>query len=152
MPRPLSPVTGTAEQAPRDPPTDRRGRGLTSAAAARGLLPYPTAVVGVAAGAFAGLWFLPFCAGLVIGLIARRSRTRIAVPATVAVAVAGWAIPLAWQAVHGQPIAATARTVAALAGLPASAALMLGVTMLVAAIQAVTGFWLVRAIRGRAAA
>jgi len=39
-----------------------------------------------------------------------------------------------------------ARTIAALAGLPASAAAAIGVTLLVAAIQAAAGVWLGRAL------
>lgn len=107
------------------------------------------AVIVIAAGTAAGLWYLPFAAGLAAGLTARRRRLRVVLLASVGIAVAGWAVPLAWRAWHGEPVGATARAVAALAGLPASAALVVGVTLLVAAVQAITGVWLARAIGGR---
>jgi hypothetical protein len=109
------------------------------------------AVIVIAVGAAAGLWFLPFITGLVIGLIARYGRLRAAMSVAVAVAVAaaGWAVPLAWQAGQGEPVGATARTVGALAGLPASAVLVICVTLLVAVIQAVTGMFLARSITRR---
>jgi hypothetical protein len=106
-------------------------------------------VVIVAAGALAGWWFLPFLAGLAAGLAARygRLRLRATLPAAVAVAVAGWGAALAWLAVRdGLPEVAVARTIAALAGLPASAAAAIGATLLVAAIQAAAGVWLGRAL------
>ena len=106
-------------------------------------------VVIVAAGALAGWWFLPFLAGLAAGLAARygRLRLRTTLSAAVAVAVAGWGAALAWLAVRdGLPEVAVARTIAALAGLPASAAAAIGVTLLVAAIQAAAGVWLGRAL------
>jgi hypothetical protein len=107
------------------------------------------AVIVVAVGTGVNLWFLPFIAGLAAALAARRSRLRILLPVTAAIAVAGWAAPLAWQAAHGQPIMATALVVAALAGVPASGPLVVGVTLLVPALQAMAGTWLARAITGR---
>ncbi len=104
------------------------------------------AVTVITAGAVAGCWFVPFIAGFAFGLVAR-CRLRFVLPATAAVAMAGWAIPLAWQAWHGVPVVATAWVVAGLAGLPASAALILGATLATAALQAVTGLWLGRAGR-----
>lgn len=104
------------------------------------------AVILIAIGTAMNLWFLPFIAGLAAGFAARHSRLRILLPVTATVGAAGWAVPLAWQAAHGQPIMATAQAVAALAGLPASGALVVGVTLVVAAIQAITGLWLARAI------
>jgi hypothetical protein len=121
----------------------RRRRGRGAALAAAGL-----AAVVIAVGSVAGLWFLPFAAGMAAGLAPRRWRLR-AVPLLAAgVAAAGWAIPLAWRAASGEPVGATARTVAALAGLPPSASLIVGVTLLVAALQAMAGTWLARALRG----
>jgi len=110
------------------------------------------AVTATVAGADAGFWFVPFVAGLVFGLSARHRRLRLVLPAAVMIEVTGWAIPLMWQALHGAPVAATARVVAALTGLPASGALVLGATLLIAAIQALTGVWLARAIRRLATA
>lgn len=120
-------------------------------------LQHPAALAGVgvlaaviiAVGASAGLWFLPFAAGIAAGLAAGNRSLRSVLPVTAAIAAAGWAIPLAWQAAHGEPVVATARVVAALAGLPASAGLVLGITVLVSVIQALAGVWLARAIRGR---
>jgi hypothetical protein len=103
----------------------------------------------VAAGALAGWWFLPFLAGLGIGLAARygRLRLRITLPAAVAVAAAGWGAALAWLALRdGLPEVSVARTIAALAGLPAAAAVTIVVTLLVAALQAAAGLWLGRAL------
>ena len=78
------------------------------------------AAVLIALGAAVGWWFLPLLAGLAGGIAARygRWRLRVALPAAALVAAAGWGIPLGWQAAHGAPVRATARVVAALAGLP----------------------------------
>jgi len=103
----------------------------------------------VAAGALAGWWFLPFLAGLGTGLAARYGRLplRATLPAAVAVASAGWGAALAWLALRdGLPEMSVARSIAALAGLPASAAVAIAVTLLVAALQAVVGLWLGRAL------
>ena len=54
----------------------------------------------------------------------------VALPAAAPVAALGWAIPLGWQAADGAPVSATARVVAALAGLPPHAGV---VTILAAA-------------------
>jgi hypothetical protein len=103
----------------------------------------------VAAGALAGWWFLPFLAGLGTGLAARygRLRLRATLPAAVAVAVAGWGAALAWLALRdGLPEATVARSIATLAGLPASAAVAIAVALVVAALQAAAGLWLGRAL------
>jgi hypothetical protein len=103
----------------------------------------------VAAGALAGWWFLPFLAGLGMGLAAHfgRLRLRAALAAAVLVAAGGWAAALAWLALRdGLPEVTVARTIAALAGLPASAAVAMTATLVVAAIQAVAGVWLGRAL------
>ena len=103
----------------------------------------------VAAGALAGWWFLPFLAGLGMGLAARYGRLplRATLPAAVAVAAVGWGAALAWLALRdGLPEVTVARTIAALAGLPASAAVAIAVTLVVAALQAAAGLWLGRAL------
>ncbi len=128
-----------------DSPLPRRGRSLAIASAA--LCAALTAAV--AFGAAAGLWFLPFAAGAVTGLVFRRWRPRALLPVAAVVAAAGWALPLAWQAGQGEPVLATAQSVGALAGLPPSAALVLGLTALVAVIQALAGAWLARAVSTR---
>jgi hypothetical protein len=100
-------------------------------------------------GALAGLWYLPFLAGLAAGLAARfgRLRLRVTLPAVVIVAAAGWGAALAWLALRDKlPEQSVARTIAALGGLPAHAAAGIAVTLLVAVIQAVAGLWLGRAL------
>ena len=113
------------------------------------VLAYAAGAVIVAAGALAGWWFLPFLAGLATGVAARYGRLplRVTLPAAVAVAVAGWGAALAWLALRdGLPEVSVARSIAALAGLPASAAVAMAVTLVVAALQAVAGLWLGRAL------
>ena len=92
----------------------------------------------------AGLWFMPFVAGLAAGLAGRRAaQPPVRTLATVtAAAAAGWAAPLWWQALRGWPVGATARVLAALAGLPAYAVTGVAATLLVAVVQAVAGLWL----------
>jgi hypothetical protein len=70
-------------------------------------------------------------------------------PAVAAMAVLGWTIPLVWQSLRGEPVGATARVVAALAGLPPHAAIAIAAMLLVALIEAVTGLWLGRAFAPR---
>ena len=102
----------------------------------------------VAVGALAGWWFLPFVAGLVSGLLARLGRLglRHLLPAVIAIAAVGWGAALAWLALRGLPEAGVAREVAALAGLPAQAAVAIAVMLLVAVVQALAGLWLGRAL------
>jgi len=117
--------------------------------AAAWLLACLAGAVIVVAGALAGWWFLPFVAGLAAGLAVRfgRLRLRTALAAAVAVAAAGWGATLAWLALRdGLPEVAVARSIAALAGLPASAAAAIAVTLLVAVVQAAVGLWLGRAL------
>ena len=92
----------------------------------------------------AGLWWLPFAAGVLAGLASLRWR-RI-VQATVAGAVVGWALPLWILALLGYPAGATARAIAGFAGLPAYAFVIIVVTLLLAALQVLTGAWLARAL------
>ena len=105
-------------------------------------------VVIVAAGALAGWWFLPFLAGLAGGLAAHygRWRLRVSLPAVMLIAAAGWGVALWWLVHRGLPEGAVAREIAALAGLPASSAVAIALTLLVAVIQAAVGLWLGRAL------
>ena len=103
----------------------------------------PPAVAAIAAAAALGWRFVPFLAGLAGGAAAGRplaearggpggrgrGRGRM-----------GGAAGLAGQA--GPPVGATARVVAALAGLPPHAAVAIAVTLLVAVLQALAGLWL----------
>jgi hypothetical protein len=99
-----------------------------------------------------GWWFVPFLAGLAVGLIARRLgwRLRRTIPAVLVMTLIGWGAPLYWPAlVQGQPAGATARVIAALAGLPPYASTGVLVTLLVAVLQAIVGLWLGRALTPR---
>lgn len=109
----------------------------------RRLAVFAGVAVVVAATAVAGWWFVPFVAGVAAGLLSLR-RPRV-VPAAALGAVAGWALPLWILALRGYPAGATAHVIAALAGLPPYAAVTVVATLLLAALQALTGAWLVRA-------
>ncbi len=102
----------------------------------------------VVAGALAGWWFMPFAAGVLAGLANRIGRwpIRVALPAVAIVAALGWGVPLMWSVLRGQPSAATARVIAALLGLPANPAVGIALTLIVAVLQAVVGYWLGRAL------
>lgn len=99
----------------------------------------------IAAAAMIGWWFMPFVAGLAGGIASHlgRWRLRTALLATIVVAALGWAVPLGW---HTAAVRATARVVAALAGLPAHSSVGIAATLLVAVLQALAGLWLGRAL------
>ena len=101
--------------------------------------------------ATAGLWFMPFVIGLVTGIVIRWGgwRLRVSVPAVLVMTVGGWGLGLWIPALRGLPIGATGRTIAALAGLPASAVTGIAVTLAVSALQGLAGLWLGRAIAPR---
>ncbi|HEX4088888.1 MAG TPA: hypothetical protein VHZ33_09225 [Trebonia sp.] len=109
----------------------------------RRLAAFAAVAVVVAATAPAGLWFVPFVAGAAAGLASLRWRRLV--PAATLGAVAGWALPLWILALRGLPAGATARAIAALAGIPPYAAVAVVVTLLLAALQALAGAWLARA-------
>jgi hypothetical protein len=98
-------------------------------------------------GAALGLWFLPFVAGLAVGLSPWRARSAVAL-VVLAVAV-GWGAALWWPALSGAPVGATARVIAALAGLPPHAAVGVAATLLVGLAQALVALWLARAVTYR---
>jgi hypothetical protein len=102
----------------------------------------------IAATAAVGWWFVPFGVGLLAGLAnyVGRWHTGVALPAVVLVAAVGWAAPLCWAVLHGQPYGAVARVIAALLGLPAYAAAGFALTVLIAVVQAAAGYWLGRAL------
>ncbi|HEY2518782.1 MAG TPA: hypothetical protein VGJ19_01630 [Streptosporangiaceae bacterium] len=107
----------------------------------------------IAGAAELGLWFVPFLAGLAVGLLLARPgwRLRHTLPAVLVMALLGWGVPLYWPAVvQGQPAGATARVIAALAGVPPHAVFGVVFTLLVAVLQAVVGLWLGRALTPRA--
>ena len=97
-----------------------------------------------ATAAWAGLWFVPFVIGVAAGLLSRRWSRVVLV--MVAGAIAGWALPLWILALRGHPVGATARAIAAFAGLPPYASVAVAATLLVALLQALTGAWLARSV------
>jgi hypothetical protein len=105
-----------------------------------------TAVI-LGLGAAFGLWFLPFVAGMAAG--AWRWRVRAAVALVVLAVIVGWGAALWWPALSGAPAGATARVIAALAGLPPHAAVGVGATLLIGVLQALAALWLTRAVTYR---
>jgi hypothetical protein len=83
-------------------------------------------------------------AGLAAGAWPWRTRAALAL-AVVAVAV-GWGAALWWPALSGAPAGATARVIAALAGLPPHAAVGVAATLLAGILQALAALWLARAV------
>jgi hypothetical protein len=98
-------------------------------------------------GAAFGLWFLPFVAGILAGFVPWRLRSALSL-VVLAVCV-GWGAALAWPALFGAPAGATARVVAALAGLPPYAGVGVAGTLLIGVLQAVVAVWLARALTHR---
>ena len=107
----------------------------------------------IAGGAAIGLWFVPFAVGLATGIAMRwgRWRLRVSGPAVIVMTAGGWGLALLIPAVRGLPVRATARTIAALAGLPAHAFVAVGVTLAVSVVQGLAGLWLGRALAPRPA-
>jgi hypothetical protein len=105
----------------------------------------------ITATAFAGWWFTPFLVGVVAGLAnwIGAWRSRVAVPAVVVVAAAGWGLPLWYSVLRGQPYGAVARVISALLGLPGYAAVGMAVTVLIAVVLALAGYWVGRAVTPR---
>jgi hypothetical protein len=105
-------------------------------------------VLVIAVSAVLGLWFMPVALGLVAGLANRVGnwRARVALPAASLMGALGWALPLGWQTVRGEPYGAVAREIAAFAGLPGGAVTGIAATLLIAVIQAIVGYWLGRAL------
>jgi len=129
-------VAGAVESRPR-----LRGLGVALIAV------FAVVAIVVAATAQAGLWWVPFPVGVLAGLASRRWRRVVLV--SVAGAIAGWALPLWIMALLGYPSGATARAIAGFAGLPPYAAVMVVITLLLAALQVLAGAWLARALAPR---
>ena len=91
--------------------------------------------------AWAGAWFAPFLAGVAAGALSARG-LRGTVLSVAAGAIVGWAFPIWVLALIGQPVGATARSIAALAGIPPYAGVAVTVVLLLAALQALCGAWL----------
>ncbi len=124
-----------------------RGKRLTWRGTGGWAVTFIGAAAIMAGTAQAGAWFVPFLAGVAAGLAS--SRVRGAVLLAVAASVAGWALPLWVLALRGLPVGATARAIAGLAGLPPHAAVIIVVTLLLAALQVLAGAWLARALLSR---
>ncbi len=98
-------------------------------------------------GAALGLWFLPFVAGIAAGIAP--CRVRPALGLVLLAVVVGWGAALWWPALSGAPAGATARVIAALAGLPPHAAVGIAATLGVGVLQALVALWLARAVTYR---
>jgi hypothetical protein len=130
--------------APREPSSGgRRSRGPVLAWLAACAV--TAALLGLGAGF--GLWWLPFAAGIVAG--ACRWRTRSALGLVLLAVLVGWGAALWWPALSGAPAGATARVIAALAGLPPHAAVGVAATLLLGLAQALVAVWLARAVTYR---
>jgi hypothetical protein len=107
----------------------------------------------IGGGAMIGLWFLPLIAGVLTGIAARFGdfRLRGAVLAVLLMCGCGWGGALVAYSVRGQPVWATARVIAAVAGLPASAAVAVTCTLALSMLLGLTGLWLGRALTPRPA-
>ena len=101
----------------------------------------------IAGAAAVGWWFMPFVVALLAGLANHVGRwpTRTALPGVVLMSAAGWVVPLCWSVLRGAPSGAVAR-ITALLGLPGSVAVAMLLTILIAAVQGMTGYWLGRAL------
>ncbi|HUD39051.1 MAG TPA: hypothetical protein VMR14_19275 [Streptosporangiaceae bacterium] len=105
----------------------------------------------VAVAAVAGLWFVPLIVGVITGLAARWGawRLRATAPAVIVMCAAGWGAALCWYSARGLPIGASARAMAAIAGLPAYAAVAVAITLAVSVVLGLVGLWLGRALTPR---
>ena len=93
------------------------------------------------------MWFLPFVAGIAAG--AGPWRARRALGSVVLAVCVGWGAALWWPVRSGAPVGATARSVAALAGLPPYSAAGVVAALLVGVLQALAACWLARAVTYR---
>jgi hypothetical protein len=126
------------------------GRPLPASPALR-LAAGAVAAAACAVGAWLGAWWVPFVAGVAAGRLAvagPRPRRGCVLPAA-AGAAGGWLIVLWLLALDGQPAGATARTIAALAGLPPYAWLAVTAVAVLAVLQVLAGCWLARAVMPR---
>ncbi len=136
----ISPGPRPARRAPRELSfAPRRSRGP----ALWGLAGCAVTAVILGFGAALGLWWLPFVAGLAAAATPWRVRSALAL--VVLAVVVGWGAALYWPAWSGAPAGATARVIAALAGLPPHAAVAVAATMAIGVLQALTAVWLARA-------
>jgi hypothetical protein len=139
---------GIRHRPPPSPLTPWFGRPAYRGPAYLWLLGLLLGAIAMAAGASLGWWFLPFAVGVAAGLVNRFAGwpVRFALPAVAVTAAAGWGLPLWMGVLRHQPYGAVARVIAAVAGLPAHAAVGIGFTLLIAVVQAIVGYWLGRAV------
>jgi branched-subunit amino acid transport protein len=126
-------------------PSFQAGRSRGSALAWLAACAVAAVIVGF--GAALGLWFLPFLAGIAAGIAPWRARSALAL--VVLAVLVGWGAALWWPALSGAPAGATARILAALAGLPPHAAVGVAATLLVGVLQGLVAVWLARAVTYR---
>jgi hypothetical protein len=133
----------SATRAPREPSFGaRRSRPVVTWLA---VFAVTAALLGLGAGF--GLWWLPFAAGIAAGAYPWRTRSALAL--VVLAVLVGWGAALWWPALSGAPAGATARVIAALAGLPPHAVIGVAGTLLVGLAQALVALWLARALTHR---
>jgi hypothetical protein len=115
------------------------------------LLGLLASVVVIAVGTAVGLVFVPLLAGLCFGLANRAGSWPpiVALPAAAAMAAAGWILPFLVASAHGNPGGGLTRAVAALTGLPGDAVGVAALTMLIAVVQALAGYFLAGVITPR---
>jgi hypothetical protein len=102
------------------------------------------AVVSVAA-MYVGAWWMPFVAGLVIGVFGPRAR--FGIPIGAVVGLGAWTVPL--LVAHAQfGLGPTATAIAAIMGLTGAADLPVALTVLVGTLLGASGAWLGFAARG----
>lgn len=112
------------------------------------------AAVASAVGAYLGAWWVPFVVGVAVAIGKSATWHRLGrgsvLPAVVGATI-GWLVPIWVLALRGQPVGATARAIAGLAGLPPYAGVTIAVLALLAALQVWVGAWLARAFFPRRA-
>jgi hypothetical protein len=98
-----------------------------------------------------GLVFAPLLAGVCLGFANRAGSwpPRIALPAVAAMAGAGWILPFLVGSAHGTPGGGLTSAAAAVTGLPADAAGVAALTMLIAIVQALAGYFFAGVIMPR---
>jgi hypothetical protein len=131
------------------PPAAGKGKPARNARRDRSVLLLSVLVITAlvsAGGAWLGFWWVPFLLGAVVGAGSRSRRTRGGLLSAVLGAIIGWLIPIWVLALRGQPVGATARAIAGLAGLPPYAGVTLAVLALLAALQVWVGAWLAHAV------
>lgn len=140
-------VPGTPPRRPRAPHEPTFGARRSRSAIGRWLYSCAAVAALLGLGAWLGLWWLPFAAGIVAGLTPWRARPALSWAALTV--IVGWGCALWIPALTGAPAGATAREVAALAGLPPYAFVAIVATLLVGVLQAAVALWLTRALRPR---